>query len=246
MLNVLCGYCTVRFAIFFWLAPSNLPRCLLPSPFWFVCRLDFDPWIPYDSESCQALMICLPQCLTRVWTYSSDCDLASAHRIVVNGRVSPAGLHPSGWFLFFLCCFWSPFGVGYMLLRGISFLNFIYLWFYPFFSQFGSQSPPYFFNYPPMLDPPHTPGGPSEGRGVSQSRRVTRLLQAASSAWLCRDLKLLSPPPSLGVTSQLCHSNTSWPNSEAGFETPSLGAQHWRYSWCNDACKNDAIAQIRQ
>ena len=31
--------------------------------------------------------------------------------------------------------------------------------FIPFFSQFGSQSHPYFFNYPPMLflDPPHTP-----------------------------------------------------------------------------------------
>ena len=31
-----------------------------------------------------------------------------------------------------------------------------------------------------------------------------------------RRSKLLSPPPSLGVTSQLCHSNASWPNSALG------------------------------
>ena len=36
--------------------------------------------------------------------------------------------------------------------------------------------------------------------------------------WRCGDLShpLLSPPPSLGVTSQLCHSNASWPNSALG------------------------------
>ena len=36
--------------------------------------------------------------------------------------------------------------------------------------------------------------------------------------WRCVDLShlLLSPPHSLGVTSQLCHSNVSWPNSALG------------------------------
>ena len=34
----------------------------------------------------------------------------------------------------------------------------LFSWFYPLFSQFGSQSHPYFFNYPPgYLNPPHTP-----------------------------------------------------------------------------------------
>ena len=31
-----------------------------------------------------------------------------------------------------------------------------------------------------------------------------------------RASKLLSPPPSLGVTSQLCHSSVNWPNSALG------------------------------
>ena len=38
----------------------------------------------------------------------------------------------------------------------------------------------------------------------------------ARGAFCSGDLKLLSPPPSLGVTGQLCHSNTSRPNSALG------------------------------
>ena len=60
----------------------------------------------------------------------------------------------------------GPGGRGNGLYRGsLPTLNqgvsLFYFSFYPFFSQFGSQSRPYFFNYPPpppcYLDPPHTP-----------------------------------------------------------------------------------------
>ena len=98
----------------------------------------------------------------------------------------------------------------------------------PFFSQFGSQSHPYFLNYPPMLilDPPHTPRPWRSGEDLA-IQRVIRLLQAASSrpsavtpgaqgAFCMRASKLLSPPPSLEVTSQLCHSSMSRPNSALG------------------------------
>ena len=50
--------------IFFWL-------WLLPGPFLFVCCLNFDPCIPHNSDSCPALMICSPQCLTNFRPYST-------------------------------------------------------------------------------------------------------------------------------------------------------------------------------
>ena len=72
-----------------------------------------------------------------------------------------------------------------------------------------------------FLDPPHTPGEDLAIQGVIS------LLQAASFSPICRNSrsprcffmrasKLLSPPPSLGVTSQLCHSSVSRPNSALG------------------------------
>ena len=48
------------------------------------------------------------------------------------------------------------------------FKNYYYFWFYPFFSQFGSQSHPYFFNYPPMLFRSTVPGSP-EGSSDPES-----------------------------------------------------------------------------
>ena len=77
-----------------------------------------------------------------------------------------------------------------------------------------------------ILDPPHTPRpwGPGEDLVI---QRVIRLLQATSShpsavtpgargAFCMRASKLLSPPPSLGVMSQLCDSSVSRPNSALG------------------------------
>ena len=100
--------------------------------------------------------------------------------------------------------------------------------FIPFFPQFGSQSHPYFFNYLTMLilDPPQTPHPWRPGEDLA-IQRVIRLLQAASSrlsavtpgaqgAFFMWASKLLSPPPSLGVTSQLWRSSVSWPNAALG------------------------------
>ena len=99
---------------------------LLPSPFIFFCWLDFDPCIPYDSDSCPALFdLFAPvphSCSTLFSTLTVTFFCPSAPRIVtpVKLRVSPAGLHPSNRTLFviLLCCF--PFlflkvilGVGY-------------------------------------------------------------------------------------------------------------------------------------
>ena len=88
-----------------------------------------------------------------------------------------------------------------------------------FLSQFGSQLHPNFSNYPVLLalDSPHTPDR------ILRSLRNIRLLQDCRDSrrprcWKCGDLShpLLSPPPSLGETSQLYHSNASRPNSALG------------------------------
>ena len=63
---------------------------------------------------------------------------------------------------------------------------------------------------PCYLDPPHTPRAwwPQLGSGdpESDTPSPSRILSP-----VCRP-----PPPSLGVTSQLCHSNVSRPNSALG------------------------------
>ena len=83
-----------------------------PSPFGFVCYLDFYPCIPHDSDSCPALMICSPWCLTRFWPYSTTLTVilffCSPYSDSGKVRVSPAGLHPSNGTLFvILSCYFS-------------------------------------------------------------------------------------------------------------------------------------------
>ena len=99
----------------------------------------------------------------------------------------------------------------------------VYILFYfsfkKIFSQFGSQSYPHFSDDPVLLHSIHrkhpVPGGSRKDPAL---QRHTRLLQAASTllsaviprhsrCWECGNLSpLRRPPPSLGVTSQLCHS----------------------------------------
>ena len=95
-----------------------------------------------------------------------------------------------------------------------------------FFSQFGSQSHPYFFNYPPP--PPRAilrsnaytsslaaqrGSSDPESDTPSSSRILSPICRNSRCPFLMRLSKLLSPPPSFGVTSQLCHSIVSRPNS---------------------------------
>ena len=97
-----------------------------------------------------------------------------------------------------------------------------WIWF-QIFSQFGSQSHPYFSQSPALYS-----FGFTAHTSSLAILRDTRLLQAVSvtvtvtpgarGALKCADLShpLLTPPPSFGAVSQLCHSTWARLNSALG------------------------------
>ena len=116
-----------------------------------------------------------------------------------------------------------------------------YIWFYPFFSQFGSQSHPYFFNFPLpcyLLRSAAYTSPPGHSWDLAIPREM-RLLQAASSHLCNRNSRLLRgvlvqcsfsrcwvlpPPPEWRANYVTPTWGQTQPLAEAGFETPSLGA----------------------